>query len=453
MSKTITRISYSDDNEKKRKGLTKKIDKETKQNENEFTYLNSRIRKICEKARQNIEMSSLSTSFENNNFCNTRFWDKKTSYYYSESYFLQKMCNEIDFFKEDAEQIGRTFGPYTFRGWSKRELKNGIFFFTKPKDNDIYFVTKNKCLAIYNETEYKFIYVPRKTPNINNGHFIVSSLTLLYSHLRNMGRVSVGDSFGYLTVGFCGRKNSYYVYREKNNIKSGLPYQVDILYNDCVINQVCSIIIWGCDGNIFEKHHDLQIDTKNPLLVFKGIDVYNKEELFGNVYFNKETNKYEIFDGYFWQEVDVNELKTDKWGQFELNNLHRNNCNSEIWQNQDFKNYKYANMFNYEDNKSQTTFKENCVYLLKRETLDGSEQNESSYLLVKYIHDIFGIVLDCLVVKQLTGNVGKIFTLTKSDCALLEIEYQRGLQILPSQLNWEQQVKENDDSTKDSECG
>ncbi|MBR4624733.1 MAG: hypothetical protein IKO56_04260 [Alphaproteobacteria bacterium] len=106
-------------------------------------------------------------------------------------------------------------------------------------------------------------------------------------------------------------------------------------------------------------------------------------------------------------------------------------------------------MFNFQQ-EQPTLFEENRVYLLKRETLDGSEQQEKTYLLVKYIHDIFGIVLDCLVVKQLSGNNEKIFTLTKSDCALLEIEYQSGLQILPSKLNWEQ-VKENDDNTKDNE--
>lgn len=97
-------------------------------------------------------------------------------------------------------------------------------------------------------------------------------------------------------------------------------------------------------------------------------------------------------------------------------------------------------MFNYQQ-EQPTLFEENRVYLLKHESLDGSEQQEKTYLLVKYIHDIFGIVLDCLVVKQLSGNNEKIFTLTKSDCALLEIEYQSGLQILPSQLNWEQVKK------------
>lgn len=232
---------------------------------------------------------------------------------------------------------------------------------------------------------------------------------------------------------------------------------MDILYNDISYRQVNCIKIWKWDKHSVNDYKPLNMITKAPHFVYKGVDVDNKEESFGNVYFNKETNMYDIFDGYFWQEVDsidkFDKLKTDKWRHIRLKDLHGNNCNSGIWRNQAFENYKYENMLNYEDNKSQTTFKafkENCVYLLKRESLDGSEQQEKTYLLVKYIHDIFGIVLDCLVVKQLSGNNEKIFTLTKSDCSLLNIEYQSGLQILPSQLNWKE-VKENDDNAKDNE--
>lgn len=202
MSK-ITRISYSDDNEEKRKGLIKRINKETKQNENNFTYLNSRIRKICEKARQNIEMASASTSFEKKNF------------YYSKSYFVQAMCNKINFFKEDSGQIGRTFGPYTFRGWIKSEsnLTRGIF--TKVDDCDTYFSKQFNQLLIYDKTEKMYVRVPLSTPYVDNEDFFKTSLDILCDYLKNTGVPKSGDVFGYFTVDFCGLLNSYREYCEK----------------------------------------------------------------------------------------------------------------------------------------------------------------------------------------------------------------------------------------------
>lgn len=110
-----------------------------------------------------------------------------------------------------------------------------------------------------------------------------------------------------------------------------------------------------------------------------------------------------MFDGYFWQEI-----KYEDESKRHVLDVLPNMDVDKIEQ------YNYANMFNYQQ-EQPTLFEENRVYLLKHESLDGSEQQEKTYLLVKYIHDIFGIVLDCLVVKQLSGNNEKIFTLTKSD--------------------------------------
>lgn len=469
MAKTIIRTTYSDDYLDKR--ITERLSKyiadgkwdsvETRRvsdrtkdvisaylkskfdgniNNEHSDYVNDYIRKICKKARENMEASSKGTYSKP---YSTRRFD------YNKSYFLQAMCNEINFFKEDAKQIGRTFGPYTFRGWIRNEsnIKRGMF--AKPNDCDTYFSKQFNQLVIYDKTEKIYVRVPLLTPFADNEDFFRTSLDILCDYLKNTGVPKSGDVFGYLTVDFCGLHNSYCEYCEKNAIDmfTRKPYHVDILYNDISYRQVNCIKMWRWVRHSPINYEPLNMLTKAPIIVYKGVDVDKKEELFGYVYFNKETNKYEIFDGYFWQEVDVNDefdkLKIEQWGL--INDFHRNNCG--YVESKDFDKYTYGNMFNYEDNKSQTTFKENCVYLLKRETLDGSEQQEKTYLLVKYIHDIFGIVLDCLVVKQLSGNNEKIFTLTKSDCALLEIEYQSGLQILPSKLNWEQ-VKENDDNTK-----
>lgn len=436
LSKYVTDVN----NEKRLEVLTKelaKISEETKQTYESSIQLDERIRKICEKAKQNIVMSSSPTPFEKTDFWNPRLYDKR-KIDYSKSYSLQAMCNEINFFKEDAKQIGRTFGPYTFRGWigNESDIKRGMF--TKPNDCDTYFSKQFNQLVIYDKTEKIYVRVPLLTPFVDNEDFFNTSLDILCNYLKNTGVPKSGDVFGYFTVDFCGFHNRYY---EKNANATSIrkPYHVDILYNDISYKQVNCIKMWRWESHTPINYEPLNMLSKAPLLVYKGVNVDKKEEMLGNVYFNKETNKYEIFDGYFWQEVDYNnefvKLKTEQWGKIGLNDLHRNNCG--YVESKDFDKYNYTNMFNYENNKSQTSFKENCVYLLKRETLDGSEQQEKTYLLVKYIHDIFGIVLDCLVVKQLSGNNEKIFTLTKSDCSLLEIKYQSGLQILPAQLNWE----------------
>ena len=463
MARTIIRTTYSDDDLDKRIAKLSKYFNAGKRESNEqrvsdrtkdaiSEYLKSRfdsnannehndyddyIRKICEKARENMEASSKGTYSKP---YSTRSFD------YSKSFFLQAMCNEVDFFKEDSQQIGRSFGPYTFRGWvkNKSEIKNGIFH-SKPNDCDTYFSTQRKCLIIYETTEERFIHIPLLTPNKDNKEFVKSSLDILCEHLINKGVPSTGDEFGYLTVDFCGLHNSYSEYCKKNAIDMSTrkPYHVDILYNfvfaDISYIQVNCIKVWRYETHYPLDYEILNIKAKGPALVYKGTDVDHKEDVLGNVYFNKETNKYEMFDGYFWQEI-----KYEDESKCHVLDVLPNMDVDKIEQ------YNYANMFNYQQ-EQPTLFEENRVYLLKHESLDGSEQQEKTYLLVKYIHDIFGIVLDCLVVKQLSGNNEKIFTLTKSDCALLEIEYQSGLQILPSQLNWEQ-VKENDDNTKDSEC-
>ena len=351
---------------------------------------------------------------------------------YSKSFFLQTMCNEVDFFKEDCQQIGRSFGPYTFCGWvkNKSEIKNGIFH-SKPNDCDTYFSTQRKCLVIYEPNEERFNYVPLLTPNKDNEEFVKSSLDILREHLISKGVPSTGDEFGYLTVDFCGLRNSYREYCDKNAIDMSTrkPYHVDILYNfvfaDISYVQMNCIKVWRYETHYPLDYEILNIKAKCHDLVYKGTNVDHKEDVLGNVYFNKETNKYEMFDGYFWQEIEYED--------------ERNRHVLGVLPNMDvdkIEQYNYTNMFNCQQ-EQPTLFEENRVYLLKHESLDGSEQQEKTYLLVKYIHDIFGIVLDCLVVKQLSGNNEKIFTLTKSDCALLEIEYQSGLQILPAQLNWE----------------
>ncbi|MBR4624734.1 MAG: hypothetical protein IKO56_04265 [Alphaproteobacteria bacterium] len=301
MSKTIIRTSYSDDdlskrfakclskyvtdvdNKEKWEGLTKKIskiDKETKQNYESFTYLDERIRKICEKAKQNIEMTSSPTPipFGKTDFWNPRLYDKR-KIDYSKSYFLQAMCNKINFFKEDAKQIGKTFGSYTFRGWigNESDIKRGMF--AKPNDCDTYFSKQFNQLVIYDKTENIYVRVPLLTPFTDNEDFFRTSLDILCDYLKNTGVPKSGDVFGYFTVDFCGLHNSYREYCEKNAIDMSTrkPYHVDILYNDISYRQVNCIKMWRWERHSPINYEPLNMLTKAPIIVYKGVGVDKKK--------------------------------------------------------------------------------------------------------------------------------------------------------------------------------
>ena len=80
-------------------------------------------------------------------------------------------------------------------------------------------------------------------------------------------------------------------------------------------------------------------------------------------------------------------------------------------------------------------------YSLKGVSCEGFEMPEKVYELVA-IHDEFdGININSLIVKQISGDQDKIFTLSKNDCEHIGIPYEKGLQLFPKHLNW-QRVKE-----------
>lgn len=81
-------------------------------------------------------------------------------------------------------------------------------------------------------------------------------------------------------------------------------------------------------------------------------------------------------------------------------------------------------------------------YALQGIACDGFEMKEKIYQLISVVDDYKGTELNSLVVKQVAGEQGKIFTLSKNDCVCLNIEYEPGLQLFPKTLPW-QLVKED----------
>lgn len=75
-------------------------------------------------------------------------------------------------------------------------------------------------------------------------------------------------------------------------------------------------------------------------------------------------------------------------------------------------------------------------YSLKGIACDGFEMESKVYKLIKVVDDFYGSPLNSVIVKQIAGENGRIFTLSKNDCAYHGIDYENGLQLFPKSLPW-----------------
>ena len=75
-------------------------------------------------------------------------------------------------------------------------------------------------------------------------------------------------------------------------------------------------------------------------------------------------------------------------------------------------------------------------YALRTPGCDGFEGTEKIYKLIGFDDEFGGVKIDALIVKQIAGEVGNIYTLSKNDCDYLGIEYETGLQLFPKKLSW-----------------
>jgi hypothetical protein len=109
----------------------------------------------------------------------------------------------------------------------------------------------------------------------------------------------------------------------------------------------------------------------------------------------------------------------------------------ELFEMVDFTNMGVVN----EPKKFVPKFVKGEKYALSGVSCEGFEMPEKVYELVG-IHDEYdGININSVIVKQISGDQDKIFTLSKNDCACMGIEYENGLQLFPKYLNW-RRVKE-----------
>lgn len=90
-----------------------------------------------------------------------------------------------------------------------------------------------------------------------------------------------------------------------------------------------------------------------------------------------------------------------------------------------------------EETNHPITFIEGEKYALKGTPCEGFEMPTKIYELVA-VHDKFNdIDINSIIVKQISGDNSKIFTLSKNDCQHIGIEYEPGLQLFPKDMKWE----------------
>ena len=90
-------------------------------------------------------------------------------------------------------------------------------------------------------------------------------------------------------------------------------------------------------------------------------------------------------------------------------------------------------------------------YVLKGVECDNFYMPTKEYQLLGIVDSLDGITLDSLIMKQISGPSSTIFSLTKSDCKKLGIDFQEGLQLFPKNLNWEKSQIENGVVTEPTE--
>lgn len=86
-----------------------------------------------------------------------------------------------------------------------------------------------------------------------------------------------------------------------------------------------------------------------------------------------------------------------------------------------------------EKKKINKKFVVNHTYHLRTKL---NNENRKIFVLKKFIYTINDLPVNILILKQLSGEKNKIFTLSREECKILHIKYEDGLQVWPMDLNW-----------------
>ena len=83
-----------------------------------------------------------------------------------------------------------------------------------------------------------------------------------------------------------------------------------------------------------------------------------------------------------------------------------------------------------------SSFQKGEIFTLQGAECDDFQMPKRTYEVIKKIDTISDVQLDGLVVKQIGGDESTIFSLTKADCKMLDIDFQPKLQLFPLNMNW-----------------
>lgn len=95
----------------------------------------------------------------------------------------------------------------------------------------------------------------------------------------------------------------------------------------------------------------------------------------------------------------------------------------------------------FEREQMAPRFIEGEAYSLKGVSCDGFDMPTKVYKLVAIVKEFYGVQMDSVIMKQIGGEKGQIFTLSKNDCLHLGIEYEDGLQPFPMDMHWERIIE------------
>lgn len=75
-------------------------------------------------------------------------------------------------------------------------------------------------------------------------------------------------------------------------------------------------------------------------------------------------------------------------------------------------------------------------YMLRQKSVCGSREIIKKYVCKKFIYTVKDELLNILILKQVEGPKGTIFTLNRNDCKRYHIRYEPGLQVFSMEFNW-----------------
>lgn len=78
---------------------------------------------------------------------------------------------------------------------------------------------------------------------------------------------------------------------------------------------------------------------------------------------------------------------------------------------------------------------------------EGFEMKPRTFRFIKYIHSHGEIIIDGVIMKQIDGEKGMLFSLSKNDCIIYNIPYESNLQIFPLTMKWKIKNKKKHESS------